>query len=82
MLNSEMGILFEHLGLAAALRDEYERLASPATSHRVQLDTGGQIAWLDPAAKPPAHVNREPDAGLGLRVMVKLLRWLPIESQL
>lgn len=81
-LNTEMGVLFEDPGLGEALRAEYQRLASAAQSYAVALDDKGRLHWEDRNTQPPTRINREPDAGLGRRLLARLLGWLPIESQL
>lgn len=81
-LNTEMGVLFEDRGLVEALRAEYERLASPAQSYMVKLNDARRLQWEDRSARPPTRSSREPDAGLGRRLLARLFGWLPIESQL
>ncbi|HBS64014.1 MAG TPA: phospholipase D family protein [Stenotrophomonas sp.] len=81
-LNTEMGVLFDDPVLAAQLRAEYLRLASPTQSYWVALDAHGQVRWLDRAAQPPHWLYREPDTGLWLRVSARAISWLPLESQL
>jgi putative cardiolipin synthase len=81
-LNTEMGAFVRHDGLAAELRAEHVRLADPARSWRLGLEDG-RLVWsgLD-AHGQPCRLHREPDASLRRRVLARVLRWLPIESQL
>ncbi len=81
-LNTEMGVIFDHAGLADALRAEYLHLAGAALSYRVDLDEQGDLRWLDRAAVPPILHTREPDADLWPRVQATIFRWLPLDSQL
>lgn len=81
-LNTEMGVLFDDPALAAAVRAEYLRLASPELSYWVYLGHDGEVRWLDRAKVPPEVLDSEPDAGIGLRALARILGWLPIESQL
>ena len=81
-LNTEMGVLFDHPGLGAALQAEYRRLAGPTLSYAVLLDDNGRIAWEDRTATPPVRLGHEPDASLARRIVATMLGWLPIESQL
>lgn len=81
-LNTEMGVLFDDAALAAELRREYQRLASPALSYEAFLDEEGAVRWRDAARQPPAILDREPDATFGQRATARVLGWLPIESQL
>ena len=81
-LNTEMGVWFDDPALAAEVRAEYLRLASPAHSYWVFLDGDGRVRWLDRAATPPRVLASEPDASLARRALARVLGWLPIESQL
>ena len=81
-LNTEMGVFFDHPGLAADLRAEYLHLAGAPMSWKVGLDPGGDLTWLDAATDPPRLLQREPDAGRWRRFQAWMFRWLPLESQL
>ena len=81
-LNTEMGVLFDDPALAAAVREEYERLAAPEQSYAVFLDDDGQVRWRDGSEQPARILDTEPDASFGRRAFARVLRWLPIESQL
>ena len=81
-LNTEMGVLFDDPRIAAALRGEYLRLASPELSYWVFLDSSGEVRWLDRAPRPPLVLDHEPDTGKLQRATNRVLGWLPIESQL
>jgi len=77
-----MGVLFDDAELGKSLEDEFRRLADPALSYTVRLDANGKLRWEDAVRQPPAILEREPDATLARRVIAKVLRWLPIETQL
>jgi len=81
-LNTEMGMLFDHEGLANAVRTEYAHLTMDHMSYEVQLDEQGALRWHDRLAKPPRVLDSEPDSTLSQRAIAWLLGWLPIESQL
>ena len=81
-LNTEMGLLFQHPGLAADLVKEYRYLARPTLSYEVKLDANGKLLWLDSRSNPPAELHKEPDTAAWQRAIATVLRWLPIESQL
>ncbi len=81
-LNTEMGVLFEDPGLAQALRDEYLRLSGPDKSYWVYLDDKGRVRWLDRAVDPPVVLDHEPESSLWQRTLARVVRWLPVESQL
>jgi len=81
-LNTEMGVLFDDPAIAFALRNEYLRLSNPVLSYQVIRDKRGELRWLDGAATPPRLLDHEPDTSAWRRGMVRVLGWLPIESQL
>jgi putative cardiolipin synthase len=81
-LNTEMGVLFDDPAIGASVRAEYQRLAAPALSYAVYRDAEGELRWLDRATAPPRVLDHEPDSSPGRRALVRVLRWLPIESQL
>jgi len=81
-LNTEMGVLFDDPALGAAMREEYLRLAGPDKSYWVYLDANGRLRWLDRATDPPQVFDTEPESTRWQRALARLVRWLPIESQL
>ena len=81
-LNTEMGVLFDDSELAGALREEYLTLSSPELSYWLYLDEKESLRWLDGATEPPTVHTTEPGASLLQRSIVRVLGWLPIESQL
>lgn len=81
-LNTEMGLLFEQPGLAKELTGEYQHLASPVLSYEVKLNDQGKLVWLDERTTPPTELHKEPDSKAWQRAAVKILSWLPIQSQL
>lgn len=81
-LNTEMGVLFEDPAIAIDVRNEYLRLADPAMTYWVYRDANGNLRWLERARTPPEVLEQEPDTSAWQRAMVRVLGWLPIESQL
>ena len=81
-LNTEMGVLFDDVALAVALREEYLRLSGGGKSYWVYLDEEARLRWLDRAAEPPVVLEHEPESGLWPRVVARVVGWLPVESQL
>ena len=81
-LNTEMGVLFDDVPLALALREEYLRLSGDGKSYWVYLDEDDELRWLDRAEEPPVVLDHEPESSLASRVMARLVGWLPVESQL
>jgi putative cardiolipin synthase len=81
-LNTEMGVLFDDESLALELRNEFLHLARAGLSYEVQLDDQGRLRWLDGSVVPPLWLANEPDTTWSRRMMVRVIGWLPIESQL
>ncbi|MCR6661804.1 MAG: phospholipase D family protein [Luteimonas sp.] len=81
-LNTEMGLLFDDPALGAALRDEYLRLSGPEKSYWVYLNDDGDLRWLDRASEPPRILDVEPESTRWQRIQARIVRWLPVESQL
>ena len=81
-LNTEMGVLFDDVPLALALREEYLRLSGDGKSYWVYLNEDEELRWLDRADEPPVVLDHEPESGLATRLLARLVGWLPVESQL
>ena len=78
-LNTEMGVLFEHPELARELQQVFTKAKQPDTSYALRLDEG-QLRWLDGSTgKLWTH---EPQTTWPKRALVRILGWLPMESQL
>lgn len=80
-LNTEMGVLFHDAGTAAALERIFRDKMRGEHSYRVVLREGA-LRWQDAATQPPMEWGHEPDTSWWQRAAVKVLGWLPIESQL
>ena len=78
-LNSEMGVMFDEPGLAAELKQMFDRGARPDSAWQVKLADDGSLRWQGADGRV---WTEEPETSAGLRVLVWLLSWLPIESQL
>lgn len=82
-LNTEMGVLFDDPAIAIELRNEYLRLTQPALSYWVYRNAQGELRWLDRApGQRPTVLKHEPDTNAWQRGVVRVMGWLPIESQL
>ncbi len=81
-LNTEMGVLFEDPAIAIDVRNEYLRLADPATSYWVYRNDRGELRWLDRMQTPPKVLRQEPDTTAWQRGLIRVLGWLPFESQM
>lgn len=80
-LNTEMGILFRDRPVTAELEMRYRDKTSTRQSYAVRL-VDGEVRWVDGSVEPERIWNTEPGVGLWRRGTVKVLEWLPIESQL
>jgi putative cardiolipin synthase len=78
-LNTEMGVVFDHPALAAEVKRMFDAGAAPDSAWRVQPDPDGGLRWTGTEGEQWRH---EPESGRGLRLLVWLLSFLPLESQL
>ncbi len=76
-LNAEQGVFVRSAALAGDFNAMFDRVVTGQQSWRVSLESGS-LRWRD---GEEVHAT-EPDAGLSLRFMAGLMRWLPIQSQL
>jgi putative cardiolipin synthase len=79
-----MGVMFDDAALAAEVRAMVAHAMQPAASYELQRDAQGGLRWL---GTPDAQGTRqalatEPDTEFWQRALVRVLSWLPIESQL
>lgn len=79
-LNTEMGVVFDQPELAAELHRFIEQSTAAAVAWRVTLEGDGRLRWQ--GADSADTWSREPETGIGLRLLTWLLGLLPIESQL
>lgn len=80
-LNTEMGILFDEQALSAELQARFLEKTSPKQAYRLRL-ADGALRWQDASVQPPRVWTHEPGVGLWRRGTVRVLEWLPLESQL
>lgn len=80
-LNTEMGVLLEHPGLASGMHKAFdERVPKQAWAVTWEDDA---LRWSIPTDDGGLDVRRtEPEASLWQRLLVRLLGWLPIEPLL
>jgi cardiolipin synthase C len=81
-LNTEMGVLFEHAPLAKKMREVFELETSPTMSYRVSLSEDGKLRWEGKAHGTLRIFTREPATHWPRGLAVRLIAWLPIQSQL
>ena len=80
-LNTEMGVVFDHPGLAAEVKQLFDQGARPAAAWKVQWDDSqGALRWTGAEGERVWH--HEPESSAGLRLLVWALSFLPLESQL
>ncbi|MFD1260999.1 phospholipase D family protein [Entomomonas asaccharolytica] len=80
-LNTEMGVLFVHPALTKELIALYEYKVEKNNSYELFLEDG-KLRWLDGTADPERIWKHDPEVGIFNRMILKVLSWLPIESQL
>ncbi|MCC7274393.1 MAG: phospholipase D family protein [Alphaproteobacteria bacterium] len=80
-LNTEMGVLFEHPGLAAEMRDRFRQETAAEASYALSL-SGSGLQWDCIRDGQRRSFRRDPNAGPGRRILAGLVGLLPIQSQL
>ncbi|WEZ85224.1 phospholipase D family protein [Rhizobium sp. 32-5/1] len=80
-LNTEMGVLFEHVDLLSEVRAIFDEETAPHNSFRLSLDKG-RLRWHDEYNGNTRTLKREPEAGFLRRLTAGVIGILPIESQL
>ena len=80
-LNTEMGVLFEHEGLAGESRALFARETKPDMSYRLRIEDGA-LLWEGEKDGEVRTSIREPEATVMRRLVATLVGWLPIHSQL
>jgi cardiolipin synthase C len=67
--------------LGADMRTLFLHSTASDTSYRVLLDNG-DLRWYDATEEPAKVWTHDPEAGFWRRMLVSVMRWLPIKSQL
>jgi putative cardiolipin synthase len=80
-LNAEMGVIFQDQALVAELGRRFKRERSPETSYRLYLDKA-KLRWEGAYDDGIRQFAREPEASLFRRIVARIVRHLPVESQL
>lgn len=70
--NTEIALLIASRALSRQAADNIEESLAES-SWKVELDAQGRLAWRAPADSDLADARAEPDASLGLRLMLQLL---------
>lgn len=77
-LNTEMGVMFDHEGLAQQLKAFYLESTQPDLAWQLSLNGHEELQWHDGTTT----LSKEPEASLLLRLASAVLGVLPLESQL
>ncbi len=80
-LNTELGFVIPSPGLATGIAEVFEREV-PDRAYRVVADPDGGLAWQERTGGRTMVHGKEPETGVWLRLGVRLLALLPIESLL
>ena len=84
-INNEIGILFDDPQIASEAAKNFDRHIEQA-AFRVALETDDHgretMRWLGKSDGHDVSFDTEPYAGTGLKLLVDVLKLLPIESQL
>ena len=71
-LNTELGLVTQSPELAGQVERLFNDVARGG-SYRIELADGEQLRWIPPEPEATPIEGKEPDASLGLRLMLKLL---------
>jgi putative cardiolipin synthase len=80
-LNTEIGVLFHHQGLAREVSSIFAEQIGATSSYRLTLSDGA-LLWKDGQGIQEKTWHRDPEASVWRRIGVKMIALLPIESQL
>jgi putative cardiolipin synthase len=85
-LNTEVGLIIDSAELAQETVKRFEAMTLPENSYSVTLPPGGQnsshLEWRTVENGAPVEYKTEPARHAWQRAEVKLLSWLPLESEL
>jgi putative cardiolipin synthase len=82
VINTEAGLYIESAELAKRLTDYMAAGVAPTNSYRVRLDPNGEIVWETERDGQRVRYRDEPETGFRRRLVAKLWKLLPIDSQL
>ena len=80
--NSEIGLLIESEEFAAKVLDAMETDLDPENSYRVTLDEHRNLIWTAAGPEGPETWTREPGASGWDRMMLRIMGWIPMKSEL
>jgi putative cardiolipin synthase len=81
-LNCEMGIIVRSPELAAQLDGIIDKLTSPTSSWRVDLDPENKLRWTHEVDGKTEALDRDPEADFERRLLAFLARILPVRGYL
>ena len=82
-LNTELGLGIESAALACEIAESFDELIDPDYSYKVERDArSGQLRWLSKEGGSEVVHTHEPLVSVWRRLVLRILGWLPIESQL
>ncbi len=80
-LNTEMGVFFESPEISHQLMKRYQSVMMSDASYEV-VWRDHQMVWMDNSHGESKEWHRDPETSWMTRMIVKIVSWLPIESQL
>ncbi|ROU03209.1 phospholipase D family protein [Histidinibacterium lentulum] len=79
-LNTEMGLLVPSGRMATGLAQALDR---PQPYYRLEQGEGGELRWIETADDGTEIVHlEEPETGVMIRTMARIVSWLPVEWML
>jgi putative cardiolipin synthase len=80
-INTELGVIIESPEMAGEVCQLIDESLDRAT-YDVVLNEKGRLRWIDRSGPEPVVYDHEPDTTFWKRLSVRLMRLLPIKSQL
>ena len=81
-INTEAGLYVESPALAAQVIEYLDEGADPEVSYRVLLDNDGKLYWVASDEGKPLRYDTDPGSTPWQRFLARLIRMLPVASQL
>ncbi|WP_336298434.1 phospholipase D-like domain-containing protein [Ramlibacter tataouinensis] len=77
-LNTELGFLIDSPALAQGMAQSLQAELAQRV-YQVRLAADGSLRWVESSGDGERAHEQEPGTGIGLRSLVRVLSWLPIE---
>lgn len=82
LINTEIGVMIDSPEIARQVADFMDDGVAPGSAFRVTLDRNGDLVWSARTDGALVAFDTDPETSLGQRLVIDVLRLLPIEHQL